>query len=180
MDCLPFFPLFLLQKLLDRVRRKWANPSLKDDDASARMMSRVCNNINQTVVLNSPLWFMLLQTQRLSEGTNTNKSLCRTPLKRKKKIFHQLFFPRRVLITFHSCVVKGWDISAVLRSLCEGWLASGEKSTQKMGKRKGGEKKGWHQFLLPTIIGSNAEVGNQAPVARQPSPKLSIYKPSSK
>lgn len=88
----PFFLFFLLQKLLDRVWRKWANPSLKDDDASARMMSRVCNNINQTVVLNIPLWFMLLQTQRLSEGTNTNKSLCRTPLKRKKKDFSSTFF----------------------------------------------------------------------------------------
>lgn len=60
----------------------------------ARMMSRVCNNINQMVVLTSPLWFMLLQTQRWSEGTNMNKRLCRTPLKgkKKKKIFHQVFF----------------------------------------------------------------------------------------
>lgn len=33
-----------------------------------------------------------------------------------------------------------------------------------------------HQSLLPTIIGSNAGHGNQAPVARQPSLKLSIYK----
>lgn len=35
-----------------------------------------------------------------------------------------------------------------------------------------------HQFLLPTIIGSNAGHGNRAPVARQPSLKLSIYKPA--
>lgn len=110
--------------------------------------------------------------------TNVCKSLTELRLEicDFKRFLHRLCC--RVLITFHSRLMKGSDIDSGVRSSSEGGFASGKKEI--FSSQKKGEKKRTTPILLPTIIGCNGGLGSRAPVARQPSLKLSIYKPSSK